>query len=441
MPKKAEHTVHVHEGEAVLYQRVGSPHWQLRYKANGKWARATTKKTKLTDAKREAMEIIVRARVLEREGLLVTSKRVTTVAKLAIKRMEDELNNNRGKVTYKRYIQAINGYIIPLLGKHNIDKIDYATLTVFDRQRKEKMNESIIAYNLKNKDKQKNLIEPSQAVINTHNVAFNRVFDEALTRGFMTKAQVPHLENKGVSSDRRPSFLLKEYKTILNKFRAWINLARQGNELKVRTTLYNYIMILANTGIRAGTESMNLKWQHIGFENVNGQLMLTMYVKGKTKGRTIYAPSAVARYLSRIKDLDKDLKEFSFEQLINKKIDKFVFRDKKISADSAQSKYGRMFARFLSLENVNLLKDKDTNTERTLYSLRHFYATKMIIKGEVTEIQLAKHMGTSTTMINKHYEHLRLRDVAYKFVGKYTIEEGLNPNKNNTKKSDKKTKF
>ena len=78
MPKKAEHTVHVHEGEAVLYQRVGSPHWQLRYKANGKWARATTKKTKLADAKRVAMEIIVRARVLEREGLLVTSKRVTT---------------------------------------------------------------------------------------------------------------------------------------------------------------------------------------------------------------------------------------------------------------------------------------------------------------------------------------------------------------------------
>jgi hypothetical protein len=68
MPKKAEHTIHIYEGEAVLYQRVGSPHWQLRYKANGKWARATTKKTKLADAKSQAMEIIVRARVLEREA-------------------------------------------------------------------------------------------------------------------------------------------------------------------------------------------------------------------------------------------------------------------------------------------------------------------------------------------------------------------------------------
>ena len=407
MPKKAEHTVHIHEGEATLYSRVGSPHWQLRYKANGKWTRSTTKKTKLADAKREAMEIIVRARVLEREGLLVTSKRVTKVARLAIKRMQDELDSGNGKVTYKRYIQAINGYIIPLLGKHNIDKIDYATLADFDRQRKERMNHN-----------RKEPIEPSQAVINTHNVAFNRIFDEALLRGFMTKVQVPHLENKGVTSDRRPSFLLKEYKTILNKFRDWITTARQGNELKVRITLYNYIMILANTGIRAGTESMNLKWQHLGYENVNGQNMLTMYVKGKTSGRTIYVPPLVAKCLTRIKDLDEDLRALSFDQLIDKKVDRYVFRHEKLSPDSAQSKYGRMFARFLSLEDVNLLKDKDSNTERTLYSLRHFYATKMIVRGAVTEIQLAKHMGTSTTMINKHYEHLKLRDVAHKFVGK-----------------------
>lgn len=407
MPKKAEHTVHIHEGEATLYSRVGSPHWQLRYKANGKWTRSTTKKTKLADAKREAMEIIVRARVLEREGLLVTSKRVTKVARLAIKRMQDELDSGNGKVTYKRYIQAINGYIIPLLGKHNIDKIDYATLADFDRQRKERMNHN-----------RKEPIEPSQAVINTHNVAFNRIFDEALLRGFMTKVQVPHLENKGVTSDRRPSFLLKEYKTILNKFRDWITTARQGNELKVRITLYNYIMILANTGIRAGTESMNLKWQHLGFENVNGQNMLTMYVKGKTSGRTIYVPPLVAKCLTRIKDLEEDLRALSFDQLIDKKVDRYVFRHEKLSPDSAQSKYGRMFARFLSLEDVNLLKDKDSDTERTLYSLRHFYATKMIVRGAVTEIQLAKHMGTSTTMINKHYEHLKLRDVAHKFVGK-----------------------
>ena len=415
MPQKVKHTVHIHEKQAILYKRASSPHWQLRYKANGKWTRTTTKIEKLADAKREAMEIIVRARVLEKEGILVTSKKLKTVAQLAIKRMDEQLQHGHGKVTYKRYIQVINSYVIPLLGKYNIDKIDYAILATYEQERKTKMNE-----------KRTVAINPSQAVINMHNVALNRVFDEGLIRGFITKSQLPHLENKGLVSNRRPSFLLKEYKTILVKMRSWIKQARQGNELMVRTVLYNYVLILANTGIRAGTEAMNMKWQHIGFEDVNGQRMLTLYVKGKTqKGRTIYVPSAVARFLDRIKQLDKDLKQFTFEELINKRMDRYVFRDENTTDENAQTRYGKVFSRFLQLENVNLLKDKDSDTERTLYSLRHFYATKMIVKGEVTETQLAKHMGTSPAMINKHYEHLKLRDVAYKFVGKYTIEEGL----------------
>jgi integrase len=409
MPPKANHTVHIHEGLATLYKRLGTPHWQLRYKANGKWARATTKQTKLTDAKREAMEIIVRARVLEKEGLLVTSKRVSTVAKLAIRRMEDELDSGNGKVTYKRYIQAINGYVIPLLGKHNIDKIDYKTLAVFNQERKLRMNQNRTVP-----------IEPSQTVINTHNVALNRVFDEALIRGFMTKSQVPHLENKGVSSDRRPSFTANEYIKIYTNFETWTKNARKGNETLLRNVLANYILILANTGIRAGTEAMNLKWQHIAIEDVKGQKMLTLYVNGKANPRKIYVPASVAKYLNRIKEQYDDIKDLTFFELIDKKLNKYVFR---IDDKDATTKLGKVFSRYLT--SIDLLIDKETEQARTLYSLRHFYATKMLIKGEVSGEWLAEHMGTSPTMIKKHYGHLNLRDIAVKFTGLWQIEEAL----------------
>lgn len=409
MPPKANHTVHIHEGLATLYKRLGTPHWQLRYKANGKWARATTKQTKLADAKREAMEIIVRARVLEKEGLLVTSKRVTTVAKLAIRRMEDELDSGNGKVTYKRYIQAINGYVIPLLGKHNIDKIDYKTLAVFNQERKLRMNQNRTVP-----------IDPSQTVINTHNVALNRVFDEALIRGFMTKSQVPHLENKGVSSDRRPSFTANEYIKIYTNFETWTKTARKGNETLLRNVLANYILILANTGIRAGTEAMNLKWQHIAIEDVKGQKMLTLYVNGKTNPRKIYVPASVAKYLNRIKEQYEDIKDMPFFELIDKKLNKYVFR---IDDKDATTKLGKVFSRYLT--SIDLLIDKETEQARTLYSLRHFYATKMLIKGEVSSEWLAEHMGTSPTMIKKHYGHLNLRDIAVKFTGLWQIEEAL----------------
>jgi hypothetical protein len=41
------------------------------------------------------------------------------------------------------------------------------------------MNANILAYNEKNPKTPKPLLVPSQSVINTHNVALNRVFDEA----------------------------------------------------------------------------------------------------------------------------------------------------------------------------------------------------------------------------------------------------------------------
>ena len=38
-----------------------------------------------------------------------------------------------------QYITAINGYLIPFFGKHNIDSIDYALLNQFDDWRREKL--------------------------------------------------------------------------------------------------------------------------------------------------------------------------------------------------------------------------------------------------------------------------------------------------------------
>ncbi len=45
MPQKSTETVHILEGQATLFRRPGTPHWHIRYKANGKWERTTTKET------------------------------------------------------------------------------------------------------------------------------------------------------------------------------------------------------------------------------------------------------------------------------------------------------------------------------------------------------------------------------------------------------------
>ncbi len=74
MPQKAEHTVHILEGKAVLYQRANSPHWHVRYKADGKWLRTTTKKENLADAKSAAVDL---ARFPDQTGHSVHGKLIT----------------------------------------------------------------------------------------------------------------------------------------------------------------------------------------------------------------------------------------------------------------------------------------------------------------------------------------------------------------------------
>ena len=72
---------------------------------------------------------------------------------------------------YKDYIRVINDYLIPSLGSRLITNIDYAALENFEAERIRKMGRN-----------------PTSSTLHTQNAALNRVFDEAVIRGFLTEA-------------------------------------------------------------------------------------------------------------------------------------------------------------------------------------------------------------------------------------------------------------
>lgn len=395
MPQKSEKTVHILEGQATLFQRPTSPVWHVRYKAHGKWERQTTKCEDLREAKLKATNMVMDAMYKEKNNLPVVNKRVKSVAKLTIRRLEDLIASGRGKATYKTYIQAIEKYVIPLLGNHNIDKIDNAVLAKFERQRIELMGKT-----------------PSASVINNHNSALNQVFDEALERGYMTKFQVPLLRNDGIKTERRPDFTIDEYKQVYKKMRVWEREARKGNETVLRGVLRDYILVLANTGIRAGTEAMNLKWKHITHFEEKGVKYLAMHVSGKTGQREVIARHSTAYYLNRLRCRKIEWSTGSFEEFLRLKKDEYVFR---VGGKDMTNTFGKMFARFL--ERNDLLHDTKTGKERTLYSLRHYYATMALTYERMSIYTLAKHMGTSVKMIEHHYGHVQMRKKAHEIAG------------------------
>jgi integrase len=165
-----------------------------------------------------------------------------------------------------------------------------------------------------------------------------------------------------------------------------------------------------------------MKWRDISLTKSGDKEYLTMRINGKTqKWRKIQVRHRVARYLERIKDRNESLKKLTLRELLAKGLDKPVI-DATHNADLTTA-FGRMFTRMM--EKAGLLVDTHTGKNRTLYSLRHFYATHELTKGNVTAYQLAEHMGTSIAMLQAHYGHLDLLKLADKFAGEGSVSSAL----------------
>jgi hypothetical protein len=89
------------------------------------------------------------------------------------------------------------------------------------------------------------------------------------------------------------------------------------------------------------------------------------------------------------------------DEVLEKKYDIALFR----LSDGTQPK--SFHTTFIWLMKASgLLKDSATNQNRTLYSLRHTYATLAMTEGNMDMHTLAKQMGTSVGMLERHYSKL-----------------------------------
>jgi len=378
--------VHLRDGEVVLYKRGNINRWQARYKlSDGRWNRISTKTALLDRAKSIATEAYDRARFLQKEGLPEVTRRFDSVARLAIDEMQQALDAGRGKKTYIHYIQAINRYLIPFFGKRYIDKISYEDFEQFDKWRIEKIGH-----------------EPMASTITNHLSALNRIYGVAISRGWVTQSKIPELKNRGKRSTRRPDFTYPEWRRIRRILREYQKIGNTDKTRQMRELLRDYVLILANTGMRHGTESVNLKWKHIEwYEHTDGQRYLRMTVSGKTGRRELIARHVVESVLKRIQTRFPDLEKHSFDDLLKRKVDQYVFR---LRDGTQTNNLNASFEQFL--KHYDLLKDKMGDQNRTLYSLRHMYATMALLKDGISIYDLAKQMGTSVLMIEKHYSHL-----------------------------------
>jgi integrase len=158
--------------------------------------------------------------------------------------------------------------------------------------------------------------------------------------------------------------------------------------------------MLLLTGMRHGTEAMGIKWRDIEWHTDKGIRYLRIWVDGKTGGRWLIAKHRAVEILQRLHTRQKDICELSFETTLQTRIPHLLFR---FSDGHQPHSLVGTFRRLMRDSGLALDANGDN---RTLYSLRHTYATLEMLRGEVDIHTLSKQMGNSAAMIERHYSKL-----------------------------------
>ncbi len=384
------------DGSVVLYRRDGRNIWYARFRLpDGKWHRLSTRHTDLKYAAEFAGEKYDEAKYAYKLGVPVLTKRFTDVADLTVAEMQKELDAGHGKTVYLTYIATIKLHLKPFFGKKNIDKISYQDINDFYNEQQDKATKPL-----------------KSSTITNYNAALNRIYEYAMIKGWIVQGQIPKLKNRGAASDRRPAFTLDEWNSIARRLRDWCLIGHKAVTREMRELLRDYVLIMGNTGIRHGTEAANLKWKHISWHtDRDGNRFIQMAVDGKTGRRDLIARHSVEDYLKRIQSRFPELAKYDFDELLKKQVDEYVFR---MSSGKRTNNLNQSFRQFL--RHNKLLEDKHGDT-RTLYSLRHTYATLALVGSNIGIHDLARQMGTSVGMIEQHYSHLTPAMKATVFAG------------------------
>lgn len=370
------------DGRVVLYKREGlkNPKWQVRIRVpiSTGYKIVTTKTADLKEAERFALNLYEDLYLHVKSGGALNSK----TFKLVFDEWEAHVKKiglGRRATSGAPTVDRVRTYALTFFGPKKIDSIGVADFTEYWKWRKSNYTRK----------------EPSNATLKRERACLLPLFKFAVAKGYISS--VPDTDPPQSAQERRPTFTLSEWRVLTRKMRDWVREGEKKATGRDRFVAQQYFLILANTGMRVG-EIRDLRWRDMRSVSTANGTRLIAAVKGKTGSREVVFQQGAEEYVKRLYDL-------RCEELAELKPDE---ADPKPSRDdlmichkdgTAIQTMKKSFQSLLTFAKIDIERD---GTARTIYSLRHFYATQRL-SHETSPFLLAKQMGTSVEMLEKFY--------------------------------------
>jgi integrase len=407
----AEHKEELEDGKVLLFSRNGI--FQARfYKGERSYIYKSLKTRKLDEARRLATKFFYETEYKKTEGLPLQQKSFADVMReyTAHRQLQyDQSLLGNVNASYKgqvsihmlRQIKRVSKFLIAYCGNKAVDKVDNATLVDYIAWRKDfyhKLPAEQIPRNAK--------LNPADKTLEWETTLLKTVLKWAHDKGYRGVKQLPTWRYKTDTRIVRPTFTLPEYKKLYERMRAWIHEAEGDERRYTRELLRDYVLILANSGMRVG-EANNLKEADVEeFTDERGRKNYMFHVKGKTGKRVVIPRTNAVRYVQRVVLRNK---------LRNEELAKDIVRKVQTpKRKRTEDKSGWFFSMYDGNKIITLIDQFDSvlasinmsanryNEKYSLYSLRHFYAV-MALRKNMSVYSIAANMGTSVQIIQQYY--------------------------------------